>query len=133
MVGSVTKSGVPTNKTNIAMWVSQVVLCLTLLSGTFIKLFTPRDQLTQMMPWTADNRPLLYLTAFVDFLGGVGILLPALLNIKPQLTVYAALGTVLLMIAAAVFHIMRDEAHLIGVNIIFGIMALFVAIQRNEK
>lgn len=57
------------------------------------------------------------ITGFIDLLGGIGIVLPALLRIQPRLTVYSAYGIIALMIAASIFHISRGEAGDIGFNI----------------
>jgi hypothetical protein len=42
--------------------------------------------------------------------GGLGVLLPSLTRIKAQLTLLAALGCVVLMASAIVFHFSRGEA-----------------------
>lgn len=86
-----------------------------------------------MLPWALDNPGLLKFTGIVDLLGGIGIVLPAALRIQPKLTVFAAYGTIALMIAASVFHISRGEASLIGMNIFFLVLAGFIAWGRNKK
>jgi putative oxidoreductase len=68
-----------------------------------------------------------------DMLAGIGLVLPALLKIQPKLTIYAAYGTIALMIAASIFHISRGEAKDIGFNIFVMIIAAFVAWGRNKK
>jgi hypothetical protein len=70
---------------------------------------------------------LLKFTGIVDLAGGLGLILPALLNIKPKLTPIAALGIIALMIAASVFHIMRGEAPAIVFNIFVAVLAGFIA------
>lgn len=69
---------------NIILWVAQVLLAFTLIWATCTKLFTPADKLAAMWPWTADNAGLVKFSAFVDFLTGLGIILPSLLRIRPQ-------------------------------------------------
>jgi hypothetical protein len=69
----------------------------------------------------------------LDLLAGIGLILPAALRIRPKLTIYAAYGTVALMLAASIFHIGRGEASQIGVNIFFGTVAVFIAWGRQEK
>lgn len=70
-------------------------------------------------------------TGIVDWLAAAGLILPGLLNIKPRLSTIAAVGVVLLMICAGIFHISRGEASQIGVNIIFALLAAFVAWGRR--
>lgn len=118
---------------NIGLWIAQVLLALTLLWGAYAKLFTPIEDLAQMMPWVKGNNSLVLLTGIVDLLGGLGLILPAALRFKPQLTTYAAYGVALLMVLATVFHISRGEAAVIGFNIFVLILALFVAWGRSKK
>ena len=44
-----------------------------------------------------------------EFLGGVRLILPAMTGVTPKLTPFAAFGLTLVMLLAAVFHIVRDE------------------------
>ena len=73
------------------------------------------------------------LTGVLDLLAGIGLVLPALFRIQPKLTIYAAYGTIVLMIAASVFHITRGEVSQIGVNIFFAVFAVFIAWGRQKK
>ncbi|RRQ50470.1 DoxX family protein [Maribacter algicola] len=118
---------------NIALWVAQVLISLTLIWAGYAKLFQPIEETAQMLPWALDNPGLLKITGIVDLLGGIGIVLPAAFRLQPKLTVLAAYGTMALMIAAMVFHISRGEVSLIGMNIFFFILAAFVAWGRSKK
>ena len=118
---------------NIALWVAQGLISLTLIWAGYAKLFQPIEETAQMLPWALDNPGLLKLTGIIDLLGGIGIVLPAMVKIQPKLTVYAAYGTMVLMIAASIFHISRGEASLIGMNIFFFALAVFVAWGRTKK
>lgn len=117
----------------IVLWVAQALLAVTLIWGGAIKLFLSADALAEMWPWTAENALLVKLTAILDVLAGIGLVLPALLRIQPRLTVYAALGTLALMIAAIIFHISRGETQQIGMNIFLALLAGFVAWGRYKK
>lgn len=68
-----------------------------------------------------------------ELLGGLGLLLPSILRIKPSLTVTAAYGLVLVMILAALFHGYRGEFPAIGVNVVIIALAAFVAWGRSKK
>ena len=100
--------------------------------GAGTKLLLTVDTLAEMFPWAADHPVLVKITGVLDLLAGVGMLLPAILRIQPKLTVYAAVGTIALMIAASIFHILRGE-YQIEINIFFGILAIFVAWGRTRK
>lgn len=86
-----------------------------------------------MWPWTAGHPVLVKLTCIPDLLAGIGLIFPALLRIRPALTVYAAYATVILMIAASAFHLARGETAQIGVNVFFAVFAVFIAWDRGKK
>ncbi|WP_367915523.1 DoxX family protein [Leadbetterella sp. DM7] len=113
---------------NVLLWVAQVILALTFIWVGSMKIFAP-EQLP--FPWVKDNPGLALITGFVDLLGGIGIVLPALLRIQPRLTVYAAYGIIALMIAASIFHISRGEAQDIGFNIFTVALGVLVAWGRK--
>nr|WKN39937.1 DoxX family protein [Tunicatimonas sp. TK19036] len=119
---------------HITLWVAQLLLAFTLLWSGTMKLFQPIEQLSAMWPWAGEVPvALVKLTGIVDALGAFGLVLPALLRIKPQLTPLAAVGVIVLMVCASIFHILRGETSQIGVNIVFAIIAAFVAWGRFKK
>jgi putative oxidoreductase len=100
----------------------------------FMKVAQPIEQLSQMLPWASEvPAALVRFIGISEVLGGLGLLLPALLRIKPQLTVWAALGLVAVMVFASIFHISRGEFSAIGMNLILAAVALFVAWGRAKK
>lgn len=118
---------------HITLWVAQVLLALSLISGTFLK-FMPIEKISAMMPWTGQVPEIIVrLLGIVDLLGALGLILPALLRLKPKLTPWAALCTVALMLCATIFHISRGEASAIGFNLFCIVLAAFVAWGRFKK
>lgn len=117
----------PSKTLHILLWVAQGLLSATLLWASATKLLKPAAELAAMWPWTAEHRGLVLFTAVLDLAGALGLLLPGILRIWPQLTRYAAYGILLLMIIASIFHISRGEANLIGINIVFAAIAAFIA------
>lgn len=116
---------------NILLWIAQILLSLSLIWAAYLKMVQPITQLQAMWPWTGEVSPtFVKFTGVIDLLGGLGVLLPALLKFKPMLTPIAAVGIVLLMISASIFHICRGEASQIGFNLVFGAIAAFVAYGR---
>ncbi|SEW52727.1 DoxX family protein [Chitinophaga arvensicola] len=110
-----------------ALWAAQALLAAGFIWAAAMKLFLPVTKLSAMWPWTAQLPvPLVKGTGIIDLLGGTGILLPSLLRIQPRFTAFTAIGIIALMIAAGIFHIARGEASLIGVNIVFAIIATFI-------
>ena len=118
---------------NIALWLAQGFLALIFIWAAYTKLFQPLEEAAKMLPWAKDNPGLVKFTGIVELLAVLGIILPSALRIQPWLTVYAAYGIIVLMISAAVFHISRGEASLIGMNIFFLLLAAFVAWGRSKK
>ena len=117
---------------HVSLWIAQIIVALGFIWASAMKLFLPADKLAAMWPWTAGNRSLVIVTGLIDLLAGAGLVLPALLSNRKAITVYAAWGTIALMIAASIFHITRGEASLIGVNIFFAVMAALIAWGRRS-
>ncbi len=118
----------------ISLWIVQIILVGVFgMSGT-MKLFTPIPELSVKVFWTKDVPELM--VRFIgasELLGALGLLLPSLLRIKPNLTVLAGWGLTLVMILAVGFHIMRSEVPFIGINLGLGAAAAFVAWGRSRK
>ncbi|NBA75509.1 DoxX family protein [Emticicia sp. ODNR4P] len=108
-------------------WVLQILLAASLTYGGLMKLVTPVDQLAQIWPWVSQvPSQLLWGTAIVDLLGAVGIVLPKLFQIKPQLSRWTAYGILGLMLSAIIFHVVCDEVKVIGFNIFLMILTLIL-------
>lgn len=124
-------SELKTSKTmNTILWIVQGLLALTFIWSGFMKILNPQD-----LPflWVKDIRNLVVLTGVVDFLGGLGVVLPGLFRVQPKLTIFAAYGIIVLMTVASVFHISRGEAKDIGFNIFMALLAVFVVWGRKAK
>ena len=120
-----------TSKTmNTILWIAQGLIAITFIWSGVMKIFQPEGL---PFPWIKDNATLALITGIVDLLAGIGIVFPALLRIQPKLTIYAAYGTMVLMIAASIFHISRGEAKDIGFNIFMALIAVFIAWGRQKK
>lgn len=112
---------------NASLWVAQVLLFLIFAGGGVWKVLTPRAEIAEMMAWVGEvPGPFFYLTAALDFLGGVGLLLPALTRVRPELTQLAALGCALLMVSATILHLSRGEASDTPFNLVLLGLCTFV-------
>jgi hypothetical protein len=119
---------------NVALWIAQgLVAALFILFGV-MKLVMPIAELSKTMLW-AGQLPEWFVRAIalVDLAGGIGILLPALTRIRPQLTVWAALGCTVLQGLALVFHLSRGEAMVTPLNVVLLLLAAFVLWGRSTK
>ena len=120
-------SGSRLRRANVGLWVAQAVLALTFASSGVVKVFAT-DWFMAMDAWPADvPRTLLILIGIAELAGVLGVVLPRLLGTRPQLTVFAALGLLLIMVSASVFHAIRGEWEGLPFNMILGGIAAFVA------
>ncbi len=127
-------TGAPSKAVHVGLWIAQGLFFVMFAGAGLWKLLTPIPKLAAMIPWAGQVPPaFLYFTGFVDFCGGIGILLPALTRIKPGLTVLAAAGCAALQICAIVFHISRGEASVTPVNFVLVGIAIFVYWGRRYK
>lgn len=119
---------------HITLWVVQVLLSAMFLMSGFMKASMPIEKLSAMLPWaTALPAAVVRFIGLSELLGGLGLLLPSLLRIKPALTAWAGLGLATIMLLAIPFHISRGETPMIGMNGLFMLLALFVAWGRWKK
>jgi len=119
---------------HITLWLAQGLLALMFIMAGLMKVSQPLDLLAESLPWVSSTP--LGLVRFIgisEFLGGLGLLVPALLRFKPFLTVWAALGLAVIMVLAAGFHASRGEFSAIGMNLIIMAIAVFIAWGRVKK
>jgi uncharacterized membrane protein YphA (DoxX/SURF4 family) len=119
---------------NILLWIAQVILAVMFFMAGVMKTTQPIEKLATQLPWaTQIPAALVRFIGISELLGAIGVILPALLRIKPGLTPLAALGFAFVMLFASVFHLFRGEVSNIPMTIILGLIALFVAWGRFRK
>jgi hypothetical protein len=124
----------PPKGLDVGLWVVQGLLALTFVGTAIWKLATPIPELAAKMPWMGQVSPgFLDVTALFDLLGGLGVLLPSVTRIQPGVSVLAALGCVVLMAGAILFHLARGEAASTPFNFFLVALSLFVAWGRRAK
>ncbi|MFC8349649.1 DoxX family protein [Streptomyces sp. NPDC057280] len=114
---------------NIALWIIAGILGAACLAGGAQKLVQPRKKLAAAgYGWVDDfGDGGVKAIGALEVLAGLGLILPAALDIAPVLVPIAATGLVLLMIGAALTHLRRHEAQAIVVNAVLLAVAAFVA------
>lgn len=120
---------------NIATWGGQIALAALYLMAAYMKGLMPIADLASMgMTW-APGAPVALVRgiALMEFLGAVGVILPAATRIMPQLTVWAAAGLLAIQALAIPFHLIRGEVNLLGFNLIYVVLAVFVLWGRARK
>ncbi len=98
------------SKTNIALWIVQILLALVFLMAGYPRAFQPLDVVAQSIFWVTDvPPPLVRFIGISELLGAIGLIVPAMTRIQPRLTVPAAAGLSIIMLSASVFHVARGE------------------------
>lgn len=123
----------PSKLLTAALWTTQALLAVLFVGAGIFKLVTPIPVLAGLWPWAGEYPALVRATGLLDAAGGLGLVLPALLRIRPGLTLLAALGCALLQSAAIVFHMARGEAANTPFNFVLLALALFVFWGRRTK
>lgn len=115
------------------LWVLQVLLGLLFLAMGVTHFIVP-EGLPPQAEWMYDLGDTAHMVAgTAEILGGLGLILPGLTRIKPQLTVWAAIGLMVVMAGAVVYHVGRGEYQNVGFNALLALLLAFVAYGRTRK
>jgi uncharacterized membrane protein YphA (DoxX/SURF4 family) len=119
---------------NIVLWIVQVLLALLFLFSGGTKLFLPIETLNSMAPPNAIHFSGLFLRfiGVCEVLGGLGLILPGLLRIRPGLTPLAAVGLMIIMIGAVVVSVMGPGVGTAIVPFVTLVLCAFVAYGRTK-
>jgi len=110
-----------------ALWIVQILLAAVFLFAGGMKLVLPLDQLTgpvALPGW------FIRFIGVCEVLGGLGLILPGLLRIRPGLTPLAAVGLVIIMIGAIVITLIGGLLPAALISLLVGVLAAFVAYGR---
>jgi hypothetical protein len=111
----------------IALWIVQGLLALLFLFAGGMKLILPIEEMTKEMPMPG---PFLRFIGVAEVLGGLGLVLPGLLRIRPGLTPLAAAGLVIIMVGATAVSFLIGGAVMALMPLVVGLLAAFVAYGR---
>ena len=113
---------------NIVLWVLQVLLALAFFAHGLLFLIPPADiavQMNESMPrWFS-----LFL-GVAEILAAIGLILPGLTRILPGLVTWAAVGIMIVMVSATLFHLARSEWSSALVTLALLAMATYLAYMR---
>jgi uncharacterized membrane protein len=116
---------------NVFLWIVQAVLAAAFLMSGIQKSTQPREKLEPRLPWVVDfSSGTVRLIGVAELLGGIGLILPAALDIAPILTPIAATGLAIIMVLAAITHIRRKEPSGVAVNTVLLLLSAVVAWSR---
>lgn len=115
---------------NITLWIVQGLLAFGFMYSGWMKAFQ-HEKAKASWHWVNDvPKGLVSFIGIVELLGVLGLILPQALDIAPVLTPLAAAALAVVVLLGALFHVQRKEYRDIGVNIVFLVLALIVAIGR---
>jgi uncharacterized membrane protein YphA (DoxX/SURF4 family) len=112
---------------NIVLWIVQALLGLLFLFGGVMKLVLPLDQMKGPVELPGG---FLRFIGVAETAGGLGLILPSLLRIRPGLTPLAAAGLVIIMIGATVITVLGGDPMAALIPAVVGLLAAFVAYGR---
>ena len=115
-------------KSNVMLWTVQGLLAGLFLFAGVSKLVLPLDQMAR--PVALPGFFLRFL-GVAEALGAIGLILPALLKIRPGLTPVAAAGLVIIMIGATVITGIGGPAAMALIPLTVGLLAGTVAYGRR--
>jgi uncharacterized membrane protein YphA (DoxX/SURF4 family) len=119
---------------NILLWIIQILLGLLFLFAGGTKFYYTIQQMRDMGPPNQILFPgwFIHFIGVCEILGGLGLVLPGLLRIKPYLTALAAIGLTIIMIGAVVVTAMSVGIGPAIPTVIIGLLCAFVAYGRTK-
>lgn len=116
---------------NLILWIAAGLLAAGFTAGGMSLLLMRRERyraLAQSQHWVDDfgDGHLKFIGA-VKVVGSLGLVLPAALNIAPILTPLAACGMAMFMTGAATTRFRRSEWTLLGFDLVFVGLFVFIA------
>ena len=115
---------------NIVLWVLQVLLALAFLAHGLLFLWPP-PEIAVLMNASLPRWFQLFL-GVAEVLAAVGLTLPGLTRIMPWLVTWAAVGIMIVIVSATVYHVVRGEISSAAITLLLLAMATFVAYMRHR-
>lgn len=116
---------------NALLWVLQAALVVILVPAAVTRAVA-YDFAKSRMAWVAAvPRPLLLFISLAEIIGALGLVLPGLSGVAPQLTSEAAVGLGIIQALAFGFHMSRHESRNAIANL--GLLALLIAVALGRS
>lgn len=112
------------------LWILQWVFGVFFIAVGILHFVVP-EGLPQLWSWMydlSDNLHLIIGTA--EILGGLGLILPGLTKIRPELTPLAAVALIGVMVGAIVWHVGKEEFTNIAGNVVTIVVLAYIAYGR---
>src|SRR6266536_3724413 len=115
----------------VSLWVIQGLLALLFLFAGSMKLILPIEVMTAQMPLPLPGLFLQFI-GVCEVAGAIGLILPALLRIRPILTPLAACGLLIVMIGATMVTLLGGEVAPALVPLVVGLLCAAVVYGRRS-
>lgn len=115
---------------NVVLWILQVLLALVFAAHGWLFLAPPPDIKVQM----DANLPQWFqlFMGIAEVAAAVGLILPGLTRVMPFLVTWAAIGIVIVMVAATGYHAVRAEYSSTAITFVLLLMAVFLVYGRSR-
>jgi uncharacterized membrane protein YphA (DoxX/SURF4 family) len=111
---------------NILLWIIQCLLALLFIFAGSMKFVMSGEQMNAQSPFFMPSI-FLHFIGVCEILGGIGLILPSLLRIKPGLTPLAAAGLAIIMTGATVITLMGPMKGMVLTPLVACLLCIFVA------
>jgi uncharacterized membrane protein len=113
---------------NVALWIVASVLALGFTAGSIVKLTWSYERYAARLHWPADfTASQVKLIGVVELLGGIGLVLPGVLDTARALVPIAASGMALYMAGAVTERVRRREHKEMVGDLLFVAALVFVS------
>jgi hypothetical protein len=113
---------------NIVLWILQILLAFAF-AAHGVMMLAPPPEVAEQMNATLPRWFQVSLGS-AEVAAGIGLILPGVTRILPSLVTGAALGIVIVMVLATIFHVVRGELSSAAVTFVLLVMAAAVAYMR---
>ena len=115
---------------NLALWTVAGLLAAAYLFGGAGKVLMPKERIAafgRSARWVEDwSAGAVKAIGALEVLGGVGLVLPAVLGIAPVLVPLAGVGLAMIMVGAAITRVRRREFALMVADLVYLVLLVFV-------
>jgi len=111
---------------NILLWILQVLLGLLFIFSGVMKFVMSVDQMNEQAPVVLPGI-FLHFIGVCELLGGIGLILPSALRIKPGLTPLAAAGLAIITAGATVITSMGPMKSMVVVPLVTCLLCIVIA------
>ncbi len=117
---------------NVVLWIAQILLAGVFLASGAVKLVRSKDELLGRMPALQPYRPItVKAIGLAEVLGAIGLIVPRMLGVAPDLVPWAALGLGCVAIGAAIAHAEQRDYKALPVHAVLLVLAVTVVVGRS--